>query len=235
MEKMLYLVWKGERDSVSDFRDRLLHQAAPKIIEAGARHLRISVVDEDVAPAAHLRFESTRPPASGVLSIWVDTSVRRRPLEDAIMAHASRMAGYLVTESEPLVNTRFPAPEGGRTPGMCQVVLLQKPPRLSYGQWLEIWHGSHTQIAIDTQSTFSYRQNVMVRPLTFAAPTYDALIEEQFPAEAMSDPMVFYDASGDPAKLKVNRKTMMESVARFIDFDKMDVLPMSEYTLKPWR
>jgi len=55
---------------------------------------------------------------------------------------------------------------------MYQVVLLRKPPRLSHEQWLEIWLGSHTQVAIDTQSTFGYRQNVIVRPLTFAAPPY---------------------------------------------------------------
>jgi hypothetical protein len=48
----------------------------------------------------------------------------------------------------------------------------------------------------------------------------------------MTDPMVFYDAVGDEAKRKRNRKTMIESVVRFIDFDKMDCLPMSEYTMK---
>ena len=36
----------------------------------------------------------------------------------------------------------------------------------------------------------------------------------------------------DEAKRKRNRKTMIESVVRFIDFDKMDRIPMSEYTMK---
>jgi len=142
------------------------------------------------------------------------------------------MAGYLVTESEPIVNSKHVVANGQRTPGMCQVVVLRKPPRLNYEHWLEIWHGSHTQVAIDTQSTFGYRQNVIVRPLTYAAPPYDAIIEEHFPAEAMTDPMVFYDAVGDEAKRKRNRKAMIESVVRFIDFDKMDCLPMSEYVVK---
>ncbi len=232
MEKMMYLVWKHESESEAGFRGKLLEGLSPKLIGLGARSLRITVVDEDVAPAAPLRSNCTKPPMAGVISIWVDTAIRRQPFEEAIQASVERMAGYLVTESEPIVNTKHPAANGQRTPGMCQVVALKKPPRLNYEHWLEIWHGSHTQVAIDTQSTFGYRQNVIVRPLTFAAPPYDAIIEEQFPAEAMTDPMVFYDAVGDEAKRKRNRKAMIESVVRFIDFDKMDCLPMSEYTMK---
>ena len=63
----------------------------------------------------------------------------------------------------------------------------EQQPRLSYEQWLDIWHNSHTRVAIDTQSTFGYRQNVVVRPLTYLAPPIDAIIEENFPPAAMSD------------------------------------------------
>jgi hypothetical protein len=232
MEKMIYVVWKHEIDTEAVFRQNLLEKVSRQIVDAGARHMRIGVVDEHVAPAAPLRIEATKPPISGMISIWADTSVRRRPFENAIQAAVSRMAGYLVTESEPIVNTKHVAADGQRTPGMYQVVLLRKPPRLSHEQWLEIWLGSHTQVAIDTQSTFGYRQNVIVRPLTYAAPPYDAIIEELFPAEAMTDPMVFYNAVGDEAKRKRHEKAMVDSVVRFIDFDKMDRIPMSEYTMK---
>jgi hypothetical protein len=232
MEKMMYTVWKHESDSEADFRQKLLEKVSRQIVDAGARKLRIGVVDEDVAPAAALRMGNTKPPIAGLISIWADTSIRRRPFEEAIQGAVARLDGYLVTESEPIVNTRHMAADGKRTPGMYQVVLLRKPPRLSYEQWLEIWLGSHTQVAIDTQSTFGYRQNVIVRPLTYAAPPYDAIIEEYFPAEAMTDPMVFYNAVGDEAKRKKHEKAMFDSVMRFIDFDKMDRIPMSEYTMK---
>jgi len=48
----------------------------------------------------------------------------------------------------------------------------------------------------------------------------------------MTDPMVFYNAVGDEAKRKRHEKTMVDSVVRFIDFDKIDRIPMSEYTMK---
>ena len=232
MEKMIYVVWKHEGDSEKVFRQKLLEKVSPQLIDLGARRLRIGVVDEDVAPAASLRMETTKPPIAGLVSIWVDTSTRRLPFEEVLQGAVARLVGYLVTESEPIVNTKHMVADGQRTPGMYQVVLLRKPPRLSHEQWLEIWLGSHTQVAIDTQSTFGYRQDVVVRPLTPAAPPCDAIIEEYFPAEAMTDPMVFYNAVGDEAKRKRHEKAMLDSVMRFIDFDKIDRIPMSEYTMK---
>jgi hypothetical protein len=114
---------------------------------------------------------------------------------------------------------------------MCQVVFLQRPPRIAHDEWIRVWQGSHTQVAIDTQSTFGYRQNVVIRALTYAAPHYDAIVEENFPAAAMSDQNAFYDAVGDDAKRDANLKAMIDSCVRFIDFDRIDVIPTSEYNL----
>ncbi|MFC2028232.1 hypothetical protein ACFLU3_06050 [Chloroflexota bacterium] len=85
---------------------------------------------------------------------------------------------------------------------------------------------------MDIQSTFGYKQNVIVRPLTYAAPPYDAIVEENFPAEAMTDPQVFFDAVGDDEKRQKHEQEMMESCMRFIDFDKLDRILMSEYVMK---
>lgn len=232
MEKIMYPVWKYETDSLAGFRQKLLEEVSQQLIGLGVHRLRINVVDEDVAPANPLRMENTKPPISGMISLWVDTAINRQPLEDVIKNVVARLAGYLVTESEPIVNTKHVVADGQRTPGMSQVVFLQKPPRISYQHWLEIWLGSHTQVAIDTQSTFGYRQNVIVRSLTYAALPYDAIVEENFPEAAMTDRMVFFDSVGDKEKLKQRQQAMMESCARFIDFDKIDCIPTSEYVMK---
>jgi hypothetical protein len=228
MEKILYPVWKDSALEADAFRDQLLQHLAPSLLELGVRGLRISVVDSDVEAAAGLRQENSRPVMDAMISVWLDSSVYRQPVEAAIAAQVSRMAGYLVTESAPLVTDTA---QGQRTPGMAQVVFLQRPRRLSEQQWLEIWHGSHTQVAIDTQSTFGYRQNVVVRPMTYAAPPFDAIIEENFPAEAMSSQHAFYGVETD-AELQTNLQAMIDSVVRFIDFDKIDVVPTSEYVIK---
>jgi len=232
MEKVMYPVWKYETDSSADFKQKLLGKVSEQLIGLGVHRLRINVVDEDVAPADPIRIENTKPPISGMISLWVDTAISRQPVEEVIKNAVARSAGYLVTESEPIVNTEYVVADGQRTPGMSQVVFLQKPPRLSYQHWLETWLGSHTQVAIETQSTFGYRQNVIVRPLTYAAPPYDAIVEENFPEAAMTDRMVFFDSVGDEEKFKQRQQAMMESCVRFIDFDKIDCIPTSEYVMK---
>ena len=59
--------------------------------------------------------------------------------------------------------------------------------------------------AIETQSTFGYVRNEIVRALTPDAPRWHAIVEENFPLGALTDPAVFYDAAGDPAKLRATR------------------------------
>lgn len=231
MEKILYPVWKEPTLDGDGFRDVLLRQLGPELIEAGVRGLRVSVVDSEVEPATGLRQANCRPTMDAMLSVWLDSSVFRAPVEALIEARVARMAGYLVTESEAIVNTEHPPAEGERTHGMAQVVFLQRPHRLSEQQWLEIWHGSHTQVAIDTQSTFGYRQNVIVSPMTYAAAPFDAVIEENFPPEAMTSQHAFYGVDNDE-DLQTNLQAMIDSCVRFIDFDKIDVIPTSEYLLK---
>lgn len=241
MEKVIYALWRSSGDSRSAFRERLRGETAAKLLELGARGLQINVADDEAAPAEGLRQTNTRPRIEGMVSIWVDTAIEkfRRPFDLAIADAVERAEGYLVTESQPIRNTRHPARPGERTWGFSQLAFLRRPPRLTHDAWLDVWHNSHTQIAIDTQRTFLYVQNVVVRPLTYGAPRIDALVEECFPPEAMTDPAVFFDAVGDADKLRRNVQAMMDSCSRFIDRNEatgqhmIDVVPTSQYVIKP--
>ena len=90
-----------------------------------------------------------------------------------------------------------------------------------------------TPVAIETQSTFEYRQNVVVRALTPGARPYDAIVEECFPPQAMDNPQAFFDAVGDEQKFQRNLDRMMASVGRFLDLGTIDVLATSQYRLTP--
>ena len=115
---------------------------------------------------------------------------------------------------------------------MCHVVFMRKPAQLEREQWLSIWKGSHTAVAIDTQSTFGYRQNVVVRVLGEETRPFDAIVEENFPPAAMDSDHAFYNTGGDESLLQQRMTAMLESCARFIDFEHIDVIPMSEYVIK---
>ncbi len=234
MEKILYLLWRRHEDTAADFRRRLLADIAPGLLRStGVQHVRLNVADDDVAPAAALRQSCSGQPFDAMLSLWVDTAVWRARCESVFREQVARWHAYLVCESEPIVHAARMPLDGGRVEGWSQICILTRPDWISYEQWLAVWQNSHTQIAIDTQSTFGYRQNVIVRPLSYAAPGYSAIIEENFPAAAMTSQQAFYAAEGDEERYRANLRAMMDSCARFIDRDRIDVVPTSEYNWGP--
>lgn len=229
MEKLVYPLWAGAKGAGDPLRQRLLEQVVPALMAApGTRAARVTVVDSAVADAAGKRTARREPLPDAVVSLWLDNAGDRAVQEAAIAGACERFETLLVTEAEPIVNTGHAPDADGRVPGWCQVVFLETPPRLSRDEWLTVWQGSHSQVAIDTQSTFAYRQNVVARVFEGDDKSPDAMIEENFPDAAMTSDHAFYDAADD-AQLQERVKAMMDSCARFIDFDRIDVIPMSEY------
>ena len=91
--------------------------------------------------------------------------------------------------------------------------------------------GRDRVVALETQCTFLYTRNVVVRALTKDAPPWAGIVEEGFPTEAVTDPMRWYQAEGSPETLKRNLARMMESCQRFLDFEPLEFTHMSEYWL----
>ena len=227
MEKLIYAVWKRDEITPRDFRHAILGDTARALLGLGVRGLAVNLVDDRAVQG--LRIERLNP--TGTVAVWLDTALDRGPVERALSAATARIAGWLVLESVPLVNTKHVVPPGERIPGLYNVAFLEKPDALTYDEWLSRWQGGHTTVAIETQSTFGYVQNVLARPVTPDAPPWTAIVEEAFPAEAATDPMVFYAAT-TPAQLATNQQRMMDSCARFIDFTRLETHPMSAYVLR---
>lgn len=227
MEKLLYVLWKKPEVSIESFRKELLSRTAALLIARGARGLSINLADEQ---AEHgLRMAQSN--LTAMVCVWMDTHLDRGPIEEALTAVTARLAGYLVLESMPIVNTAHVPALGERLRAHYTVGFIEKPETLAYEEFLRHWQGFHTRVAIETQSTFLYIQNVIVRPLTQDAPPWVCIVEEAFPPEAATDPMVFYDAE-TPEKLEENQRRMMESCHRFIDYGHFETYPMSAYVLR---
>jgi hypothetical protein len=229
VEKLIYVVWKPDEVAIEGFRQQLLGPIGQHLIELGVRRLAVALADELAVPG--LRITQMDQPLSGVVSMWLDTALNRAPLEAVLAGATARLRGYLALESVPLVNTTPVRGPGERLPGLYTVAFLEKPDFLTYDEWLQRWQGQHTTVAIEMQSTYLYIQNVLVRPLTAAAPPWVAIVEEAFPAEAATDPMVFYNAGGSPQTLQAHQDRMMDSCQRFIDFSRFETHPMSAYVL----
>ena len=233
MEKVVYVLWRAETDSVEAFADRLTHDVADALLALDVRGLQINVADDAVTPAV-IRIKELDPQMEAVVSVWLDTvmDAARQPVDEVLTLATARLAGYLVTESVPLPNTTRGAPLGTRTDGFANIAFLRRPERLSVPEWLDAWQNGQTPVAIETQSTFGYTQNVVVRPVTIDAPRFDGIVEELFPPEAMTDLHAFFDATGDDDKLARNMARMGESTARFGATENIDVVPTSQYVYR---
>jgi hypothetical protein len=109
--------------------------------------------------------------------------------------------------------------------------LLRRPGHLDEATWLTRWQRDHTPVAIETQATFGYTQNWVVRALTAEAPTISAIVEELFPAEAVSDLRAFFGAADD-ADLQARLQRMIASTSAFGANENIDTVPTSRYVFR---
>jgi len=230
MEKIVYVLWTG--------RDADLLGAVGALTGAGATGVQVNLVDDDVAPAAQWRIENHRPVADAFVSVWLPTAhvTSRGPVDAIVRAAAgadAHVGAYLVTESCPLDNTRYPTSPGQRTPGFAQVALLRRPAGQLFDEFLGAWLDDHTAVALETQDTFVYVQNLVVRTLLAEGEPCEAIVEECFPDAAMTDVHAFFDAVDDHDRLTDHTGRMLASTSRFLDLDRLDVVPTSRYTFGP--
>lgn len=231
LEKVIYVLWRDPRQPLNDWCRALRSTLAEDLLALGARSVQVNVLDEWAqAGAAHI--QGGAPLVEGTIQLWLDSAndSRRKPFDAAIAAVSWQMAAYLVSESV-LRDDLPPAPQrGARTPCFAQMAMFRCLPTLSREQWWNIWRNEHSEVALATQGTFyRYAQNLVVRTLTFGAPAYDAIAEECLAEGALTDPHVFYGSDGDAGKLEQRRSDCMRSVARFIDFSAIVVIPTSQY------
>ena len=228
MEKVIITLRAADADE--GWCTRLRRQVAADLLETGAPGLAINVRDDAVRKSL-MTLTTLEPPVVGFVTLWTQQSYG-----DQVRAALARLdrecddvAAYLVTESVPL-----PPPEtvsGERTPGLANVALIRRPDDLDEATWRKRWHIDHTPVAIETQSTFGYTQNQVVHPLTPGAPRINAIVEELFPLEAMSDLHAFFGAADDD-DLRDRMERMVSSTEAFGANRDVDTVPTSRYVFR---
>jgi hypothetical protein len=192
---------------------------------AGVDELQVNVHDDAVA--AGLAIQHLEHPIETVVSTSGGFGADiLRILSDPL----GDLVGWEVDVRQPLPPPLVP--DGVRADTLANLAFIRRPRELSYDAWLRHWHGPHTQVAIQTQATFGYVQNRVVRPLTPETPQVDAIVEELFPMAAVTDMHAFYGSDGDDAELARRMTTLLESVSVMGADRRIDLVPTSRYV---WR
>lgn len=238
MIKLIYLLWPQEPMPPADRRVRLLERSAPRLLEAGARGLLMSIDDElATTPSPTPTTKFTHPFAAEV-SIWVDDLDVRSALE-AIFADAGfEAAGYRVREH---VYTDYGGnahgaprdwPDGERSPYVISVTPLERPKRIPKGRWMRHWFNRQGPMSEKMQPRARYVRNIVDEVLTPGAVPYEGIVEESWPSERhVTNPFVFYGARTRLEVLK-NMGIMLQSVAAFLPIWKITSVTMSEYFVR---
>lgn len=213
-DKLVFALWGVGRS----LHDPALHEA---LAAAGVRRLQVNVDDEHVAAAMRI---PTGEPVAAVVSVW---EVEPGPVAQILATTAATVHGWRVDERR-----RLDPPEswdGSRADALSNVAILRHPAEMSHEEWLRRWMVDHTPVAIRTQATFGYVQNVVLGPVTDGAPHVDGFVEELFPSAGITDMHAFYGSGGDDAELHRRLTELMASVARIGADRDLDLVPTSRY------
>ena len=215
MHKNVFLWW-GE--DVAALHDSGLHE---DLRRTGAQRLQVNVDDEAVAGA--MRIPHFEQPVRAVVSTW-DADAGQVA---SVLRAVGTVHGYAVDERR-----RLDPPEswdGSRADALANVAILRRPAEFEREEWIRRWMVEHTPIAIRTQATFGYVQNVVTGPVTPDAPVVDAVVEELFPSAGATDMHAFYGSGGDDAELSRRLTELMASVSRIGADRDLDLVPTSRY------
>lgn len=233
MDMLLAVVWAQdgpvEPAGAQELRGRIAEAVTGPLAALGVDEVVVNVRDEQVA-GAMIDVRVTELPVLAVVRTRVPVASATACAELlAALEALGPVSAWSVTASEPLP-APAPGPDG-RCEGMANIAFLRRPGRIGREEWLRVWLEEHTRVAIDTQSTTSYTQHVVVRALTPDAPRIDGIVEEVFPAEAATDLGVFFDARGDDERMTANMRAMTASTARFLDDGTVDAVPTGRYVV----
>ena len=175
MEKLVYLIFRSEGRSDEELRDALIGPTALALRAGGATRIDVNVSDAHVTAGSEIVIRKRTPALRAMVSFWLPNADDRGACEVALREQADELHGYLVAESECLVND---PPEKTRARGFKLVGCINRRKDISRDEFFHVWHGHHKRIAIETQSTFGYVRNVVVRGLTPEAPDWDGVVED---------------------------------------------------------
>ncbi|WP_433664323.1 hypothetical protein ACQPW1_20645 [Nocardia sp. CA-128927] len=218
--KVMFALW--------DAGDLLADELTVRLSAAGTIAVQANISDATVANAM-LRLTTFDDPINAVVSVWLPDQHETDTVADILASTAKRVAGWRVEEVSPIEPPSVPLRE--RAPGLANIAFLRRPDTLPQAEWLHRWRDQHTEVAIATQATFGYVQNLVLESVTDAAPDIAAIVEELFPIEALTDAHAFYGSNGDNAELTRRINRLMNSISTFGADRDIDVVPTSRYRL----
>lgn len=221
--KQIHALWGSDQQAL------LSPELGEELRRLGASRLQVNLDDHRVADA-QLRLTAFDRAPDAVVSVWSEDGDTAGPVADALGRYVATVAGWTVEERVPLEPPA--ATDGQPLEALSNVAFLRRPDEMTPEAWRSRWLEHHTRVAIDTQATFGYVQNVVTAHVTGPEdlPRVDGIVEELFPLAATTDLHAFYGSGGDEDELARRLQEMMASVGTFGADRDLTVLPTTRRT-----
>ncbi|MFQ5512955.1 MAG: hypothetical protein ACE5FG_00845 [Myxococcota bacterium] len=229
--RWLYVMWRRPGLSPESFTTALIHFVGPELRALGALDLVLYAADARAEAARAARITRLDPSLDGTLSFRPPCAAASEGIEAVLASCCGRVAGYVVERRVALATPKTDEAPGVPSAGLVMLACLERPDWIDPESWQQRWLEEHVSVALETQSTHLYVRNVVIRALTDAAPPWAGFVEEGFATEAVTSPMLWYDARGSPEQLERNLARMLESCRRFLDLERIESHPLTRYRL----
>jgi hypothetical protein len=197
-----------------------------QLAATGVSRFQLNVDDDAVAPAMRFGPGDSRGRAiTAFITLWTDGGPAAAI--EVVAELAPEVHAWRVSERRPIEPPTVE--DGQRADALANIAVLRRPETMSREEYLDVWLNDHSPIAMRTQNTFGYVQNIAEEALTPGSPDISAIVEELFPMAALTDMHEFYGSAGDDEELNRRITELMASVARFGADQGLDLVPTSRY------
>ena len=228
MQKFIFVLFqKSHLENLYPFTTNTLSITQGLIADLKVSRFQLNDISGAIEKGSHHRQVNHSFQPIGVLTLWFE-SLNKVDLKKLIsnLQKVFDDVWYFEVDEKVVLNN---LPIDGEN-SFTQYALISKHSNMSKTAFFDHWQDVHTEIAINTQSTFSYIQNTITQDFSQNHAPFLAIVEESFPIAALEDPAIFYNADSKEV-LEKNIARMMESCQKFLNFEEIIVFPTKQLNL----
>jgi hypothetical protein len=222
MRKEIYLISGLENETYEGFSDRILALAKEISIRDEVHQLKVSFTNSPPPKISIIPFKKKKIAA---FSLYKNTE----ELIDLLIQSKGFSGAYSVDEVVP-VNYEKTWNDLTFTPGICLFTLFKQKEGISYDQFIDTWHNSHTPLSLKIHPLWNYNRNVVSNKLTSSTFPWDGIVEEQFRTVSdLLNPIKFF---GNPLVMPYRMWQVYSDTQSFLDYKSIEPYYASELFIK---
>jgi hypothetical protein len=220
MKKEIYLIKGLENETYQGFSERILKIADTVLVQVD--QLKVTFTKTPPPGISVIPFKKKKIAAFSIFKN--DKEVIRDLVQSPGFSGA-----YTVEEAIP-VNYKKTWVDRSYTPGICLFTLFKQKEKISYDQFLDRWHNSHTPLSLRIHPLWNYNRNVVSRKLTETTFPWHGIVEEQFRTKSdLLNPIKFF---GNPWVMPYRMWQVYSDTNSFLDYKSIEPYYAHELHIK---